>query len=69
MELSARNQLKATISAIELGEVMATVAATLPDGQNMKAAITKDAVEALGLSVGQDVVLVIKATEIIVATP
>lgn len=69
MELSARNQLAAKVSAVHVGEVMATVSATLPGGQQTTAAITRDAVEALGLAAGDDVVLVIKATEIIVGKP
>lgn len=66
MRLSARNQLSATITAIELGAVMATVTAVLGDGQVTVAAITKDAVESLGLAVGDAVTLVIKSTEIMV---
>ena len=44
MQLSARNQLKATVDTVTHGEVMSTVRVTLPDGQHITAAITKDAV-------------------------
>jgi molybdopterin-binding protein len=39
MRLSARNQLKARVEAVTLGEVMATVRVALPDGQQITAAI------------------------------
>lgn len=68
MRLSARNQLKATVTTITHGEVMSTVLTTLPDGQQITAAITKAAVEDLGLAVGDDVVVVIKSTEVMLAT-
>lgn len=68
MRLSARNQLHATVSAINHGEVMSTVLTTLPDGQQITAAITKAAVEDLGLDLGDDVILVIKSTEVMLAS-
>ena len=47
MRLSARNQLNATIDSVQLGEVMATVRVTLPDGQQLTAAITRDSAQEL----------------------
>jgi molybdate transport system regulatory protein len=67
MRLSARNQLKAKVSGVTLGEVMATVKVTLPDGQEITAAITKDATEELGFTVGDDVTVIIKSTEVMLA--
>jgi molybdopterin-binding protein len=66
MRLSARNQLKGTVSAVELGAVMATVTIQLDGGQEVVSAITKDSAEALGLAVGDSVVAVIKSTEVMV---
>jgi PadR family transcriptional regulator AphA len=66
LRLSARNQLTATVSSIVVGEVMATVRTTLPDGQNLTATITKDAVRDLDLVVGDEVVVVVKATEVMI---
>ena len=40
MQLSARNQLNATVEAVNHGEVMSTVRVALPDGQHLTAAIT-----------------------------
>ena len=67
MRLSARNQLKARVEAVTLGEVMATVRVDLPDGQQITAAITKDATEELGFAVGDEVTVIIKATEVMLA--
>ena len=66
MRLSARNQLKATVDAVQLGEVMATVSVSLPDGQKLTAAITKDSAVELGLAAGDDVIVVIKSTEVMI---
>jgi molybdate transport system regulatory protein len=62
MQLSARNQLNATVATVNHGEVMSTVKVTLPDGQSVTAAITKDAAEDLGFAPGDAVVVVIKST-------
>jgi len=67
MRLSARNQLKARVEAVTLGEVMATVRVALPDGQQITAAITKDATEELAFAVGDEVTVIIKATEVMLA--
>jgi len=67
MQLSARNQLKAKVESVTLGEVMAVVKVALPDGQKLTAAITKDATEDLGFAEGDDVVVVIKSTEVMLA--
>ena len=67
MRLSARNQLKSRFEAVTLGEVMATVRVALPDGQQITAAITKDATEELGFAIGDEVTVIIKATEVMLA--
>ncbi|MDQ3225507.1 MAG: TOBE domain-containing protein [Chloroflexota bacterium] len=66
MELSARNQLSGSVTAITLGEVMADVTVDIGNGQTIAAAITRGSVERLGLQVGDDVVVIIKATEVMV---
>jgi len=67
MQLSARNQLTATVDTVTPGTVMSIVRVTLPDGQHITAAITKDAVEDLGFAVGDEVIVVIKSTEVMLA--
>ncbi len=67
LRLSARNQMQGTIAAIHHGEIMATVKAVLKDGQALTAAITRDAVDELDLVPGDDVVMIVKSTEVMVA--
>ena len=65
MRLSTRNQLSGTIAEINLGSVMATVKVTLdPGGQTVVSSITKEAVEELGLTVGQPATVLVKSTEV-----
>jgi molybdate transport system regulatory protein len=67
VQLSARNQLNAKVDTVNHGEVMSTVRVTLPDGQQVTAAITRDAAEQLAFAPGDDVIVVIKATEVMLA--
>ena len=66
VQLSARNQLKGTVSSVKLGTVMAEVEIEV-GGQTVAAAITRVSAERLGLKVGDQVTAIIKATEVIVA--
>ena len=66
MRLSARNQLTGTVSAVQVGAVMATVTIRLDGGQEVVASITKDSVDSLALAVGDSVTAVIKSTEVMV---
>jgi molybdate transport system regulatory protein len=66
MRLSARNQLRGTITSIELGAVMATVTLRLDGGQQVSAAVTRASVEELGLTVGAPATAVIKSTEVMI---
>ncbi len=67
MRLSARNQLDGTVAEVTHGAVMSTVVVRLLGGQEVVSAITKDSAEALELSVGDAVKVVIKATEVMIA--
>ncbi|MFN8662662.1 MAG: TOBE domain-containing protein [Thermomicrobiales bacterium] len=66
MELSARNQIAGNITNIELGAVMAEVTLDVGGGQTLTSAITRHSVERLGLKVGDEVVAIIKATEVMI---
>ena len=66
MQLSARNQLKGTVRAVKLGTVMAEVEMEV-GGQTLVAAITRVSAEKLDLKPGDQVMAIIKATEVIVA--
>jgi molybdate transport system regulatory protein len=64
MQLSARNQLRGTITAITLGTVMAQVTIDLGNGNEIAVA----SIERHRLEVGSEAIAVIKATEVMVAT-
>jgi molybdopterin-binding protein len=64
VELSARNQLRGTVKSVTLGNVMAEVVVDV-GGQEIASAITRTSAERLGLSEGDEVVAIIKATEVV----
>jgi molybdate transport system regulatory protein len=65
--LSIRNQLPGTVTAITPGVAMASVKVAV-DGNELTAAITKDAAADLALAAGTPVVALIKSTEVSLAT-
>lgn len=69
LRLSARNQLPARVLAVRRGQLLASVKATVVDGGTVTAMITEEACDDLDLAAGDDVVLVVKATEVMVAKP
>ncbi|WP_105971302.1 TOBE domain-containing protein [Streptomyces geranii] len=68
MSLSIRNQFPGTVTGVTTGEVMATVRVRLDGGQDLTAAITREAVQDLGLAEGSAVRALIKSTEVSLAT-
>jgi molybdopterin-binding protein len=68
MKLSARNQLAGKVIAINHGEAIANVELDVA-GQRLVASVTVEAVQELGLQPGSEVLAVIKASDVIVATP
>ncbi len=67
MALSARNQLRGTVKSVKLGTVMAEVVVQVGENE-IVSAITRGSAEELGLSEGAAVTVVIKATEVLLAT-
>ena len=65
MKLSARNQLRGTVTEIHRGEAIANVAMDVA-GQRLVASITVEAVQELGLSEGSPVTAIVKASDVIV---
>jgi molybdate transport system regulatory protein len=66
MKLSARNQLKGKIVSVEKGVITAKVKVEIKMPVTVTAVITKEAVEDLGLKVGDEVTAIVKSTEIII---
>ena len=63
MQLSTRNQLKGKVTSVKHGSVMSEVKVDV-GGQEIVAAITRGGAENLGLAEGDDVTVLIKATEV-----
>jgi molybdopterin-binding protein len=66
MKLSARNQLKGKIVAVTKGQTTAHVRIDIGGGVIVTASITNEAVDDLGLRVGDDALAVIKASDVMV---
>jgi molybdopterin-binding protein len=66
MRLSARNQVRATVTGIVRGEAAANVELDA-DGVRLVASITVEAVDQLGLAEGTEVVAIVKASDVILA--
>ena len=66
MKLSARNQLQGKVTEINQGEAIANVALDVA-GQRLVASITVEAVRELGLGVGSEVTVIVKASDVILA--
>ena len=67
MKLSARNQLKGKVVAVTKGQTTAHVLIDIGNGVVVTSSITNEAVDDLGLAVGDAAVAVIKASDVMVA--
>jgi len=67
MKLSARNQIRARVTGITQGEATANVSLDA-NGTRLVASITVEAAQELGLAEGTEVIAVIKASDVILAT-
>ncbi len=65
-DLSTRNQLSGTVTGVTLGSVMAEVTVSVAGG-DMVAAITRKSADRLQLAAGDEVVVLTKATEVMLA--
>jgi molybdopterin-binding protein len=68
MELSARNQLEGIVKGVKSGAVMAEITVDVKPG-SVTAAITDASRDRLHLKEGDTVSVIIKATEVMLATP
>ncbi|MDQ6897924.1 MAG: TOBE domain-containing protein [Candidatus Dormibacteraeota bacterium] len=65
MELSARNQLRGRVTRVKTGTVMAEVQVEVEAG-TVVAAITDGSRQGLNLAEGDEVTVIIKATEVMI---
>ncbi|MFM7094705.1 MAG: TOBE domain-containing protein [Actinomycetota bacterium] len=68
MNLSARNQLHATVVAVKHGDILSSVRLDIDENQSMTSTITREAVDSLRLAPGARVVALCKATDVMIAT-
>jgi molybdopterin-binding protein len=66
MKLSARNNLKGKIKAIDIGAVNVDVVVEVAPGIEISSVITKKSCERLGLEVGKEVYAVVKASNVMI---
>jgi molybdopterin-binding protein len=67
MELSASNQLRGKVTYIKAGAVMAEIMVEVEPG-SMTAAITEESRDRLHLKTGDEVSVIVKATDVVIAT-
>jgi molybdopterin-binding protein len=68
MKLSARNQIKGRVAEVRKGTTTAPVRIDIGDDVVITSSITNEAVDDLGLGIGDEAIAVIKASDVMVAT-
>jgi molybdate transport system regulatory protein len=68
MKTSARNQFTGTVNEVQIGTVNAEVHIGLKGGETIVASITKDSIETLAIKTGIEVIVLVKAPQVILVT-
>jgi len=66
MEISARNVIAGKVAALKLGAVAAEIQVDIGGGTIVTSVITVASAERLGLSVGKDVSVIVKASDVMI---
>lgn len=67
MKIGARNQLRAKVTDIKRGDIMAHIKVLLPAESVMGSVITTESLDEMDLKVGDEVLLFIKAVNVLPA--
>ena len=67
MKLSARNQIKGKVVAVQKGQTTGHVRIDIGNGVVITSSITNEAIDELGLKMGDDATAIIKASDVMVA--
>ncbi|MBS0531578.1 MAG: TOBE domain-containing protein [Proteobacteria bacterium] len=67
MRISARNQIKGTVVEVTKGATTSHVRVDIGGGQIMTSSITNEAVDELGIKAKSAVVVVVKASDVMIA--
>lgn len=68
MKISARNSFKGIVKKVKIGAVTAEVSIEISAGVHVISTITKASAESLELTEGKEAYVVIKASDVMVAT-
>lgn len=66
MKISARNQIAGTVVSVTPGAVSASVKIDIGGGNIVTSSVTNEAVADLGLSVGDKVTAIVKASDVLI---
>jgi molybdopterin-binding protein len=66
MHLSARNKIKGTVKSVTKGATTSHVKVDIGRGNTMTSSITNEAVDELGIKVGGEVIVVVKASDVMI---
>ena len=64
MKISARNQIKGTVTNVKDGAVNAQVTVDISGGNTVVSSITLESVKNLGIAVGKEVTVIVKASDV-----
>ncbi|MBR1155116.1 molybdopterin-binding protein [Bradyrhizobium sp. JYMT SZCCT0428] len=67
MRISARNQIKGTVVEVRKGATTSHVRVDIGGGQIITSSITNEAVDDLGIKTGGKAIVVIKASDVMIA--
>jgi molybdopterin-binding protein len=67
MRISARNQIKGTVVEVKKGATTSHVRVDIGGGQIMTSSITNESVDELGIKAKGKVIVVIKASDVMIA--
>jgi molybdopterin-binding protein len=67
MRISARNQIKGTVLEVTKGATTSHVRVDIGNGQVVTSSITNEAVDELGIKAKGNVIVVIKASDVMIA--
>jgi molybdopterin-binding protein len=66
MKISARNQIKGKIVSVQKGQTTGHVQIDIGNGVIITSSITNEAIDELGLAVGDEATAIIKASDVMV---
>ncbi len=64
MKISARNQIKGTVTNVKDGAVNAQVTVDIGGGNTVVSSITLESVQNLDIAVGKEVTVIVKASDV-----